>query len=132
MKRTAARDFRADIFSNCRQHSARYRSRVLTNDEQRQHALGQIRGKCEHCSKDDDGRGVTVNVGSIVPALRYFAIVLRDSPVRRLISRIDCFSRSAIRRMMFKSPMWITPLPPSLTALGGRFTWLNSQWKLCA
>ncbi|WP_207900559.1 hypothetical protein, partial [Shinella sp. JR1-6] len=26
--------------------------------------------------------------------------------------------RSAIRRMMFKSPMWITPLPPSLTALG--------------
>jgi hypothetical protein len=52
-----------------------------------------------------------VNVGSIVPALKYFAIVLRDSPVRRLISRIDCFSRSAIRRMMFKSPMWITPLP---------------------
>ncbi|MDE1993408.1 MAG: hypothetical protein KGI75_12970, partial [Rhizobiaceae bacterium] len=25
---------------------------------------------------------------------------------------------SAIRRMMFKSPMWITPLPLSLTALG--------------
>jgi hypothetical protein len=44
---------------------------------------------------------------------------------------IDCFSRSAIRRTMFKSPMWITPLPPSLTALGGRFAWLNSQWKLC-
>lgn len=64
------------------------------------------------------GRSGTVNVGSIVPALKYFAIVLRDSPVRRLISRIDSFSRSAIRRMMFKSPMWITPLPPSLTALG--------------
>jgi len=64
------------------------------------------------------GRSGTVNVGSIVPALKYFAIVLRDSPVRRLISRIDCFSRSAIRRMMFKSPMWITPLPPSLAALG--------------
>jgi len=29
-------------------------------------------------------------------------------------------SRSAIRRMMFKSPMWITPLPPPLTALEGR------------
>lgn len=59
-----------------------------------------------------------MNVGSIVPALKYFAIVLRDSPVCRLISRIDCFSRSAIRQMMFKSPMWITPLPPSLSALG--------------
>jgi hypothetical protein len=65
---------------------------------------------------------------------------LRDSPVRRLISRIDCFSRSAIRRMMFKSPMWITPLPPSQTALGKRshgsvlngnyaLTRLSSAWK---
>ena len=81
-----------------------------------------------------------MNVGSIVPALKYFAIVLRDSPVRRLISRIDCFSRSAIRRMMFKSPMWITPLPPSLTALGegshgsilnGNYApnRLSSEWK---
>ena len=69
---------------------------------------------------------VTVNVGSIVPAFKYFVIVLRDSPVRRLISRIDCFSRSAVRRMMFNSPMWITPLPPLLTAFGGRFTWLSS------
>lgn len=60
----------------------------------------------------------TLNVGSIVPALRYFRIVLRDSPVRRQISRIDGFSRSAIRRMMFNSPMWITPLFPSLAALG--------------
>ncbi len=50
--------------------------------------------------------------------LRNFAIVLRDNPVRRLISRIESFSRSAIRRMMFKSPMWITPLPPSLSAVG--------------
>ena len=33
----------------------------------------------------DDG---TVNVGSTVPAFKYFAIVFRDSPVRRLISRI--------------------------------------------
>jgi hypothetical protein len=64
------------------------------------------------------GRSGTVNVGSIVPALGYFAIMLRDNPVRRLISRTDSLSRSAIRRMMFKSPMWITPLPPSLSALG--------------
>ena len=61
-----------------------------------------------------------MKVGSIVPAFKYFAIVLRDKPVCRLIPRIDCFSRSFIRRMMFKSPMWITPLPPSLTAFGGR------------
>ena len=59
-----------------------------------------------------------VNVGSIVPAFSYFAIVLRDSPVRRLISRIDCLSRSAIRWMILKIPIWITPLPPSLSALG--------------
>jgi hypothetical protein len=31
------------------------------------------------------GRSGIVNFGSIVPALKYFAIVLRDSPVRRLI-----------------------------------------------
>lgn len=64
------------------------------------------------------GRSGIVKAGSNVPARKYFEIVLRDSPVRRLISRIDCFSRNAIRRMMFKSPIWITPLPPSLTAMG--------------
>ncbi|MGV1822603.1 hypothetical protein G6L32_25385 [Agrobacterium tumefaciens] len=64
-------------------------------------------------------------------------------PVCRLISRIDCFSRSFIRRMMFKSPMWITPLPPSLTAFGGRShgsilsgnylpNRLSSAWKTTA
>ena len=77
------------------------------------------------------GRSGTVNFGSIVPALRYFAMVLRDKPVRRLISRIDSLSRNAIRRMMFKSPMWITPFPRR-SPRWGRFTWLNSQWKLCA
>ncbi|WHZ36487.1 hypothetical protein [Sagittula sp. MA-2] len=25
--------------------------------------------------------------------------------------------------------MWITPLPPSLSALGRTVTWVNSQWK---
>lgn len=38
-------------------------------------------------------RSGTVNVGSIVPALKYLAIVFRDSPVRRLISGIDCFAQ---------------------------------------
>ena len=50
------------------------------------------------------------------PDFRYFRIVLRDSPVRRAISRIGSCSRSAMRRMTFKSPMWITPSP---MALGG-------------
>ncbi len=64
------------------------------------------------------GRSGTVNVGWIGSAFQYFAIVLRDKPVCRLISRIDDVSRSFIQRMMLKSPMWITLLPPSLTALG--------------
>ena len=57
---------------------------------------------------------------------------IRDSPVRRLISRIDNFSRKDMRLMIFKNPMWITPLPPVAHCAGGRVTWLNSQWKLSA
>ena len=45
-------------------------------------------------------------------------MVLRDRPVRRAISRIDSFSRNAMRRMMFKSPMWITPVPPAALRFG--------------
>jgi hypothetical protein len=56
--------------------------------------------------------------------------VLRDKPVRREISRIDSFSRKDMRRIMFKSPMCITPLLPVAQRAGGRVTWLNSQWKL--
>ncbi|WP_158225466.1 hypothetical protein [Rhizobium sp. 11515TR] len=37
-----------------------------------------------------------MNVGSIVPALRYFAIALSGGAVRGLIWRIDYFSRGAI------------------------------------
>jgi hypothetical protein len=65
---------------------------------------------------------------------------MRDRPVRRAISRIDNFCRKYIRRTMFKSPMWITPLPPPLTALeegshgsilSGNHapTRLSSEWK---
>ena len=57
-------------------------------------------------------------IGSIVFAARCLVTVFRDSPVRREISRIDNFCRKCIRRMMFKSPMWITPLPPPLNASG--------------
>jgi hypothetical protein len=49
---------------------------------------------------------------------RCLVTVFRDTPVSRAISRIDSFYRKCMRRMMFKSPMWITPLPPPLTALG--------------
>ena len=34
--------------------------------------------------------------------------------------------------MMFKSPMWITPVTPAAHRFGERFTWLTSQWKLRA
>jgi len=67
-----------------------------------------------------------------VLALKYFAIVLRDKPVRSEISRIESFSRKDTRRIMFKSPQCITPLLPVARGAGGRVTWLNSQWKLLA
>ena len=50
---------------------------------------------------------------SIVPAFRYFFMVLHDIPVRRAISRRGNFWREAIRRIMFKSPMLITPMSPA-------------------
>jgi hypothetical protein len=43
---------------------------------------------------------------------------LKEKSVRREVSRIDRFSRKAMRRIMFKSPMCITPLPPLQIALG--------------
>jgi hypothetical protein len=45
------------------------------------------------------GRSGTANFGSIAPDFRYFLMVFRKSPVRRAISRIGSFSRSARRRM---------------------------------
>jgi hypothetical protein len=55
------------------------------------------------------GLAGVANFGSTVPAFRYFLMVFRDKPVRRETSRIGSLSRNAMRRMMFKSPMWITP-----------------------
>ena len=63
------------------------------------------------------GRSGVANLGSIVFAARCLVTVLRDTPVSREISRIDSFCRKCMRRMMFNSPMWITPLPPPLTGL---------------
>jgi hypothetical protein len=72
-------------------------------------------------------RSGVANFGSTVPAFRYFVTVLRDRPVRRAISLTGSFSRNAMRRMMFKSPMWITPMSPVAHRVGGRVTWLKSQ-----
>ena len=58
-------------------------------------------------------------------------MVLRDTPVRRSISRIAKPCRSRSLRITFSSPMSITPLAPSLFARG-RVTWVKSQWKLRA
>ncbi len=49
---------------------------------------------------------------------QFWVKINSDAPVSRAISRIDSFCRKCIRRMMFNSPMWITPLPPPLAALG--------------
>jgi len=70
-----------------------------------------------------------LNCGSIMPAFKYFLMVLRDIPVRRAISRIGSFSRKAIRLIMFKSPMWIAPLPPPQVAwaLSARSTKIKGQ-----
>lgn len=46
------------------------------------------------------------------PRPQIFLIVLRDSPVRRAISRIGIFLRNAQSRITLKSPMSITPKPP--------------------
>ena len=73
------------------------------------------------------GRSGVANVGSIIPEFKYFATVFRERPVRRAISRIDSLSRNAMRRIMFKSPMWITPLPPVALRSGEGVTWLSSQ-----
>ena len=86
------------------------------------------------------GRSGVANFGSTAPAARCLVTVFRDSPVRRAISRIDSFCRKCMRRMMFKSPMWITPLPPPLSAQGegshgsilsGSYATsrLSSRWK---
>jgi transposase InsO family protein len=58
-------------------------------------------------------------------------MVVRDIPVRRAISRSGNVSRKAIRLMMFKSPMCITPMSSAAHGDGGRVTWVNSQWKVC-
>ncbi|KKL48173.1 hypothetical protein LCGC14_2328180 [marine sediment metagenome] len=76
-------------------------------------------------------RSGVANCGSFIPAFRYFLMVLRDIQVRRAISRRGSFSRKVIRLMMFKSPMWITPMSPIAHDAEGRVTWVNSQWKLC-
>ena len=77
-------------------------------------------------------RSGVVNLGSTVPAFRYVVMVLRDSPVRHPISRIESFSRNDMRLMMFKIPCGSLRCPPLRKALEEAFTWLNSQRKLSA
>ena len=45
-------------------------------------------------------------------------VIRRDRAVSRALWRIDSLWRKCMRRMMFKSPVWITPSPPPRTALG--------------
>ena len=73
------------------------------------------------------GRADVWNWGSTTPARRYFLMVLRDSPVRRAISRMDILSRIAQRRMTLKNPMSITPIAPDKSRQGQGSTWVSSQ-----
>jgi isopentenyl diphosphate isomerase/L-lactate dehydrogenase-like FMN-dependent dehydrogenase len=50
-----------------------------------------------------------VNAGSAVPDRRSFEIVSCEVPARRLILRINCIFRNAIRQWTIKGPKWITP-----------------------
>ena len=72
-------------------------------------------------------RDGVLNFGSIASSRRYFLMVLRDSPVRRAISRIGILSRNAQRLMTLKNPMSITPNPPEQKRQGYVFTWVSSQ-----
>jgi hypothetical protein len=63
-------------------------------------------------------RSGVANFGAMVCAARQLITVFRDTPVSRANSRLNSFCRKCIRRMMFSSPMSVTPLPPPATALG--------------
>jgi hypothetical protein len=83
------------------------------------------------------------NLGSTLSERRYLRTVLRDSPVRRAISRIEKCCRYRQRRMTLSSSMTITPRSPVLvegerfehgSILGGKTwpAWVSSQWKSTA
>src|SRR5208282_5388352 len=86
------------------------------------------------------GRSGVANRGSTLSERRYLRTVLRDSPVRRAISRIENCCRYRQRRMTLNNSMSITPRSPAMaegerfehgSVLGGhtRATRVSSQWK---
>jgi len=44
--------------------------------------------------------------------------------------RVNVISGRSARRLRHRL-LWITPWPPVARRIGGRVTWVNSQWKLC-
>src|SRR5208282_1365911 len=86
------------------------------------------------------GRSGVANRGSTLSERRYLRTVLRDSPVRRAISRIENCCRYRQRRMTLNNSMSITPRSPAMaegerfehgSVLGGktRATRDSYQWK---
>jgi hypothetical protein len=85
------------------------------------------------------GRSGKLNFGSSLSERRYRRTVLRDSPVRREISRIEKWSRKCQRRMTLNTPVDHSVAPGQAkgarfehgSVLGGktRAAWLSSQWK---
>ena len=66
------------------------------------------------------------NRGS-TPPRSYVLMALRDSPVRRAISRMGILSRKAKRRMTLKNPMSINLITPDEFRQGHGSTWVSSQ-----
>jgi hypothetical protein len=53
-------------------------------------------------------------------------------PMRRVVTRINRFCQESIRKIIFVSPVSITPFSTLHLISERRFPWLNSQWKLRA
>ena len=70
-----------------------------------------------------DARGAQMGVAEQIAAVMRSA---QPEFERIAVAAVD----KAMRRIMFKSPMFITPLLPIAHRAGDRVTWLSSQWKL--
>jgi hypothetical protein len=64
---------------------------------------------------------------SRISTRRYFLMVLRDSPIRRAISRIGILSLNAHRRITLKNLMSITLISPNTSYQEQGCTWVISQ-----
>ena len=79
-------------------------------------AVSQLPGERVRLARTIGGRAF--RLGGVRRQMRGHGIARHARQVSRAISRTDSFRRKCIRRMIFGSPMRITPPPPPLIALG--------------